>query len=423
MFLVGVPGVGHHMFYSIMDKALSRNNISSAKILLEGGKPKDAPDLHNYLTHIWNIDLERPVYPKKDLEEIINKMNDKTHFFFTASFPYGHPHRKFNRRPDIKEMFSLIGNLCDIKIIVLYRNPISSTWSALRRKFTDNINMQMRMIENNWIFINDQIQQIPRKSFKILRYENFFENFQRSIKIISDFWKINKNDFKNTLVEPAEIPKDKEEEIKNFFTEELWNRRERGVYDMCQGYDRALELYKANTKLKGTENVRWCPIGYSPAFELKSPVEIEEDIDILFFGSKTERRKNFEKDIKKHLKGKVIIFRDGLFGEERDKLILRSKIVTNVKAHDMWSYGPLHCLLSQCKKKMTFSEKANGGYGPFIPNKHFIEYNSVEDFVKKAKKYLENEEERKDFAKRAYKEIKKNCKFTKYLKNALEDYL
>lgn len=195
-------------------------------------------------------------------------------------------------------------------------------------------------------------------------------------------------------------------------TEEMWNRRERGHYDLSAGFDKVLEMYDENVKIpSGTQNVVYCPIGYSPIWEYDLP-EVEEDIDVLFHGSITPRRDQFYAALINDLKLEKVVFTNNLYGEERAKAIMRSKIVCNIKAHDKWSYGPLHCLPTQAQKKFMLTEKADGGYGPFVPDVHIAEYDGIDDFKAQVMYWLENEAERKDFAQRAHNDMKKTCDYT-----------
>lgn len=200
-------------------------------------------------------------------------------------------------------------------------------------------------------------------------------------------------------------------------TEELWNRRERGSYDLSVGYYRVLEMYDENVRIPfGTENVVYCPVGYSPVWETNLP-DVEEDIDVLFHGSITPRRKEFEAAIAKM--GLTTYFTDKAYGLERDALIKRSKIDINIKAHDKWSYGPMHCLPAQANKKFMLAEKANGGYGPFKPGVHVQEYNGLADCLNKIEYWISHEKERKEFSLSAYEDMVKTCDYTEIFKNAL----
>jgi hypothetical protein len=210
-----------------------------------------------------------------------------------------------------------------------------------------------------------------------------------------------------------------------FQTEECWNNRAAGTYrwELQVGYDRVLEMYDENCKLKDTQKVVYCPVGYSPVWERKMAKVEEEDIDILFHGSLTPRRMKFYVALKE-AGYKNIIFTNKHYGKIRDEFIKRAKVTINIKAHDKWSYGPMHCLPAQANKKFLMAEKADGGYGPFVPNKHFIEYDGIEDFKEKINFWLDcGREERDKFALNAYNDMIKTCDFTEILKKSLEGIL
>ena len=203
-----------------------------------------------------------------------------------------------------------------------------------------------------------------------------------------------------------------------FQPEELWNRRQAHRYFglMAEEYDRVLEMYDENVNLRGTQNVVYCPVGYSPVWESNLP-EVKEDIDILFHGSMTDRRKEFYVMFKEM--GLKIMFTGNAYGIERNKLIMRSKIDLNIRAHDQWSYGPMHCLPAQANKKFMLAEKGKGGYGPFKPGLHVAEYDGIKECKEKVLYWLEHEKERKEFAINAYEDMIKTCDFTETLRQAL----
>ena len=208
--------------------------------------------------------------------------------------------------------------------------------------------------------------------------------------------------------------------------EELWHSRDSGVYDpRANGcaWERTLEIYKDNVVLPNHVNhkVVWCPYGYSPAYETNLP-EVEEDVDIFFFGSNSPMRMNLLSELKNHpaMKGKVIHYATNLFGIERDKWIMRSKIIINLKFVDRWSYPPLRALLAQCKKKMFMGHAPDGGRDPFTSGKHFIEFKSMEHLAEIADDWLNNDKKRKEFAVNAYEDIKKYHRFTDHLITGLK---
>lgn len=206
-----------------------------------------------------------------------------------------------------------------------------------------------------------------------------------------------------------------------FQTEELWNRREKAFYDLSNGYYRVLEMYDENVKIPvGTKNVKYCPVGYTPTYSMGLPEPEERDIDVLFWGGITARRERVGADLNERFKDKKIYFGSGLYGKEREELIMRSKIVLNIKAHDLWSFGPIHVLPAIANKRFVLAEKANGGYGPFKPGRHFKEYKTFDNLFSQIEWWLEHEEEREQFASEALELVKTECYFTPILKEAMK---
>ncbi len=90
--------------------------------------------------------------------------------------------------------------------------------------------------------------------------------------------------------------------------------------------------------LGGVKNVLNVPISYSDNLEAVDCTKIpdsEKDIDILFMGSISPRRKELLERLKTIDGAKIMIADGGLWGEERLGLIKRSKIVINIHY-----YGP-----------------------------------------------------------------------------------
>lgn len=198
-------------------------------------------------------------------------------------------------------------------------------------------------------------------------------------------------------------------------TEQLWNRRDKGVYDLSNKWDIVLELFKENTLIeKNTENVVYCPLGYSPAFEYNIE-EKEDKNDILFWGS-SERRTKIINNIKEMGYNIKVI---QTFGSKRDDEIMKSKIILGIKGRDIYSYTPHRFLLSQCKKKFTLIEKCNSGYATYMNGLHFVQYESMDDLQRKLDYWLSHDKERKEFEENMYEDIKKYHNFTDYLKKGL----
>lgn len=226
LFVVGPPGVGHMMFYSLMKDILDEKKAVSAKILLQPGSSfKDSPELNKMLSNIWNprvhtlprVDYEKT---KNSVRTEVKKLSDSgcNHFLATHTFPYGHPYP--GNRPNLVELFDFIGDISDIKLLPLYRDPVAVTWSAVRRGFIDDVMKQARIVENNFIYIVEQLKQCPKDNYEIFTYEKFFTDYDYYINIISDFWSLNKDTFIKDIRIPAVTPEEERNRLQEFFTEE-----------------------------------------------------------------------------------------------------------------------------------------------------------------------------------------------------------
>jgi hypothetical protein len=80
----------------------------------------------------------------------------------------------------------------------------------------------------------------------------------------------------------------------------------------------------------GISCVEYVPIGYVP--QLSRIQQTEEDIDVLFYGSINERRWHIIQSLKAHGVRTETVF--GVYGNERDKLIARSKILLNMHFYE-----------------------------------------------------------------------------------------
>lgn len=209
-----------------------------------------------------------------------------------------------------------------------------------------------------------------------------------------------------------------------FQTEELWNRRARGHYDVGGRFARVLEMFEENCKIpRGTGNVKHCPVGYTPTYSMGLPEPDEQDIDVFFFGSMTDRRKQIGAELIKRLPQRRIVFSSNAWFEEKEKLIMRSKIILNIKAHDLWGFTPMHNLPAIANKRLCLIEKPDGEYGIFKKGKHFKEYNGIGQMVDQIEYWLQRDKERKEFAVSALEDVKENCQFTPILQQAMKGFI
>jgi len=181
IFLVGVEGTGHSMIRSVLKPII--------------GQPcfVDQGEWHAQMMNFWDPDasLNQRIKGKKAIEKSIKKYckGQYTHLLDTASFPYNQP-RNSLRRFDILELVDILKDFCEVRLLVLYRDPISTAYSGIRRGFVKHPYLQAQIVEDNLIFINAQLSQISPKLYKILIFEDFLDQPESHIKPLFQWWGI-----------------------------------------------------------------------------------------------------------------------------------------------------------------------------------------------------------------------------------------
>ncbi len=231
LFLIGIEGSGHHMFHSILESHEERKGFVSRGLW----RPP--------LVHQWNTapkrgikdklsDLVKLKIPettnllKEELTHIFERYKQEgvTHFLESVSFPFENP-RNTLRRPDIIELTDIIKDIMEYKLLVLYRNPISATYSGIRRGFTDNVRLQAKIVEDNLIYIASQMSTIDKGLYKVIDFDEFLANPTAYVKPLSAWWNLDEelltkglqNIYKPTQTE--EIPIEIKNILDEFFTE------------------------------------------------------------------------------------------------------------------------------------------------------------------------------------------------------------
>jgi len=179
---------------------------------------------------------------------------------------------------------------------------------------------------------------------------------------------------------------------------------------MGQGYVDLLKKYPVwdyswrnirALKEMGVPNVTYCGIGYEP--ELSRIPQVQEDIDVLFYGSLNERRKVIVNELRKNGIRAEAVF--GIYGEERDKYIARSKIVLNIHFYDACIFEIVRISFLLANRKFVISEE-----GKDEQEKDFADGLVIcpyEKIVENCMKYLADEKARKEIAEKGFEIIKK----------------
>ena len=106
----------------------------------------------------------------------------------------------------------------------------------------------------------------------------------------------------------------------------------------------------------GNRDVQHVPIGYVPQMHRIAPAAVQ-DIDVLFYGSITSRRRALFETLAATGVKALVVFR--AYGEERDALIARSKVVLNLHAFDNWGFEIVRVSYLLANRKAVVCEAAS----------------------------------------------------------------
>lgn len=217
------------------------------------------------------------------------------------------------------------------------------------------------------------------KECKLFYYENNFR--QRDI----EFGKFNIIVHGNRVIPPKDS-------FNILFQTEQHTIRKRG-------WDIVLESFP---KFVRKENHFYFPMGYSKHFD--TDIKTEEVRDFFFFGAiaKSKRRREF---FKKH---GVYAIRNGIWGLERDKLIMSTRF--NLSIHpwqDSYMFPSLRSLLVMCKGKIFLQEECSGGYGPY---KDYVIDFTMDNFEKVIEEWR-NDKKRKEYGQYVREELMNKNRF------------
>lgn len=135
------------------------------------------------------------------------------------------------------------------------------------------------------------------------------------------------------------------------------------------------------------------PIGFHPnMFRIQQCKQ--KDIDILFYGSLNERRAKILKELQEKYNTKILF---GIYGEERDVLISRSKIVIQIYFYETKLFEDVRMSYLLNNKVFTISENT-----PNKKYKEFLVYADYDKFVETCEYYLKNDHLRDDIAEKSF---------------------
>lgn len=157
-------------------------------------------------------------------------------------------------------------------------------------------------------------------------------------------------------------------------------------------------------KIYNFTNIVYVPTRVPLGIFITSLPIMHQDVDVLFFGAMHPRRKKIQEYITRRFGRSKIIFRyNDLFGEERENMIKRSKIVLNIHYWDKSSLETHRIEYLSSNGKCIISEKSSD---PILDNVYcdsvtFVTPGNMEELVSKIKLLLTNKNKRENMEKNA----------------------
>jgi hypothetical protein len=147
----------------------------------------------------------------------------------------------------------------------------------------------------------------------------------------------------------------------------------------------------------GISGVTLCGIGYMPVLSRIQPAQ--EDIDVLFIGSRNERRMAVLQEIAKH--GKNVSAAFNSYGTERDKLIARAKLILNLHYFEAKVFEIVRVSYLLANRKCVVSESGADDELE-VPLREGIAFVPYAKLVETCLHLLENKEERASLADKGF---------------------
>jgi len=145
------------------------------------------------------------------------------------------------------------------------------------------------------------------------------------------------------------------------------------------------------------------------------PLNIKKEIDILFLGYLTPRRRKCLSELRE-LGNDIRIISS--YGREANELINKSKIVINIHS-GKHSDTETRVFETLGAKGFLITEKL-GDENPFKHGEHLVECNDIKDMNEKIKYYLQNEKEREIISEKGCFEAEKNHTYDSRAKELIE---
>jgi hypothetical protein len=179
LFLSGAEGSGTTMLARILSNAGQVMTISGKHHTITREADREAFKLlkrFNRMTKfLWDRrgTVENHLQAKKKMVEVIKdfaaleRYQHITHFLLKRSAPF---YKGDRYRPDAADVLDLFP---DVRMIMTYRDPRASTFSALRRGFAGNLREAAVVCEEQLTYISAQLATLSTAQYRVIPYEAF----------------------------------------------------------------------------------------------------------------------------------------------------------------------------------------------------------------------------------------------------------
>jgi len=157
----------------------------------------------------------------------------------------------------------------------------------------------------------------------------------------------------------------------------------------------------------------YIPIGYHKELEIiKKVPETDKDIDILFYGSIGERRKEILDKLSENYNVKALF---GVYGSKRDEFIGRAKIVLNIHHYSSQMLETVR--LSYLLNNRVFIISENSSENPY--SELDIEFSSYDEIIPRCSYFLKNDRIREQKRNKNYVKFKKEFPMESILRQTI----
>lgn len=215
-WIVGVEGSGHHLLRAVAMKHLALPTTV------------DKGDYYPLLEQRWRPGERRlpRVVVKNELSRIFEcyRQMGVDHLYEDTSFPFG-PSRTVLTRPDFVDFIDLLDEICDISVVLLYRDPVETTFSAFRRGFGGTIAAECLITEASHQHICSQLSAIGPSIRRTLEFDRLLRNPDSCLQALSDWMGIDVAKLDAAGCDPGrpvkvrDIPEDCRSYLEDFFDE------------------------------------------------------------------------------------------------------------------------------------------------------------------------------------------------------------